>query len=185
MLSFLRHILQLIISPARGWEDVSHSGQPSAELCRTGFYPLLATAAVSCLIRLFYDGDQATVISVMQDAIITFTAYFATFFIAQFAMTSCMSRLTDKNPTEQKISTFAIYNLSIMVLICIVANLLPIELEILKFLPAYVGFVIWKGVRYLDVNPDKVGQFMFLTVFTIIAPPFLLRFLFYQLIPNA
>lgn len=185
MLKFLKNTFQLIIFPGRGWEDVSHSAVPAADLSRDGFYPLLAVASLACMLRLLYDGDDISFIAALQNAIITFTVYFATLFLAQSAMGACVGKWAGVTPSENNISTFVVYNLSIMVLFSIIANVVPIQLEILKFLPVYAGFVIWKGTKYLDIDADKVGQYMFLSVFTIVVPPYLLKFLFVILLPAA
>ena len=66
----------------------------------------------------------------------------------------------------------------------ILGNLIPIELEIMKFLALYSIFVIWKGLRYLDVNEHKTGNYMFLSVVSVVMPPFLLKFLFSILMPE-
>lgn len=185
MLRFLKHIIQLVISPAKGWEDVSHAGVPAASLCREGFYPLLAVAAVSCVFRLFYDHVETSMVTVLQQAIVTFTVYFATLFFAGYVLTANLGRFCDVEPSEQKISTFVIYCLAILVVINILANVIPIELSIVEILPAYVIFVIYKAMRYLDVKESRIGQFMFLAVFTIVVPPFLLSFLFKILMPES
>lgn len=185
MLKFLQHILQLIISPAKGWEDVASAGTLPVTLCRVGFYPLLAVTALTCVFRLFYDHLDTSMVIVLQDAIITFTVYFATLFFAQFVLSTTLGKYCDTEPSEHKVSTFVIFVLATLAIFNILENIVPVEIAIVKILPAYAIFIIYKGARYLDVKPDKIGQYMFLTVFTVLAPPYLLSFLFKLIMPNA
>ena len=57
MLHFIKHLLQLIISPVNGWEDISHKGTDAKRLATEGLYPLLGITAISTFIRFFYDDD--------------------------------------------------------------------------------------------------------------------------------
>lgn len=178
MLSFLKNILQLIVNPSRGWEDVSHDAADPASLCRDGLYPLLAVTALSCAGGFWKIDSDTTLIAVIQNAIITFTAYFATMFLASFVMGATMDKICDKPSSQRKNSTVVIYAVAILALINIVINVIPLDLAVLRFLPIYVGFILYKSQRYLSVAPEKTGHFMFLTVFTIIIPPYLMMFVF-------
>lgn len=170
--------MQLIINPSRGWEDVSHDAKDNATLCNEGFYPLLAVAALSCVGGFWKIDADATLISVIQNAIITFTAFFATMFLAESVMNMAMDKISDKGSSPVKNANVVVYSLAIMALITIVINIIPIDLAVLKFLPVYVGFIIYKSMRYESVGSDKTGHYMFLTVFSIIVPPYLLMFVF-------
>lgn len=178
MLRFLKNILQLIVNPSRGWEDISHDAADTATLCRDGLYPLLAVAALSCVGGFWKLDSTSTLVSVIQNGIITFTAYFATMFFAEFIMALTMDKVCDKEPSSRKNSTVVIYSLAILAIITILVNLLPLDLAVLNFLPVYVGFILYKSCRYVSVAADKIGHYMFLTIFTIIVPPYLLTFLF-------
>lgn len=183
MIHFLKNILQLTVNPSRGWEDVSHDAEDAATLCRDGFYPLLAITALSCVGGFWKIDADTTLIAVIQNAIITFTAYFATMFFAQFVMSAAMKKLTDKEASPVKNANVVIYSLGIMSIINIIVNLLPLDFAVLKFLPVYVGFILYKSQRYEAVTEEKTGQYMFLTIFTIIAPPYILMFIFDMIKP--
>ncbi len=178
MLRFLKNILQLAINPSRGWEDVSHDAAEPAALCRDGLYPLLAITALSCVGGFWKMDSATTLIAVIQNAIVTFTAYFATMFFAEFTMGLAMDRICDKEPSPRKNSTVVIYSIAILAIINIIINIIPLDLAVLRFLPIYVGFIIYKSMRYLSVSQDKTGHYMFLTIFSIIIPPYLLMFVF-------
>lgn len=185
MLKFLKHILQLIISPAKGWEDVSSAGIDPRELTRRGLYPLLAILAITCLIRPLYASIEYSLVEALQNAIVSFTVYFATLFIAGAAFSTFMPTLTENAGSNFKNQSFVIFCLGILITINIISNLIPGDLVILKILPVYVIFVMFNGVRYLDVTSSKIGHFMFLAVLSIAAPPYILSFFFNLLMPAA
>jgi len=178
MIHFLKNILQLIVNPSRGWEDISHDSDDPSVLCRDGLYPLLAVAALSCVGGFWKLDSTTTLIAVIQSAIITFTALFATMFFAEFMMGMFMDRICDKEPSARKNSTVAIYSIAILALITTIINVIPLDLAVLRFLPVYLGFILYKSIRYESVADDKTGHYIFLTVFSIIAPPYLLMFVF-------
>lgn len=178
MLHFLKNILQLIVNPGRGWEDISHDGEKPSDICARGFYPLLAVAALSCVGGFWKMDSDATLVSVIQEAIITFAAYFATMFLAESIFNLTMAKICDKEPSAVKSSTVIIYSLAIMALINILINLMPLDFAVLHFLPIYVGFILYKAMRYLSVDSEKTGHYMFVAVFSIILPPYALTFIF-------
>ena len=178
MLNFLKNILQLIVNPSRGWEDVSHDAAEPAALCRDGLYPLLGVTALSCVGGFWKLDSDPTLISVIQNAIITFAAYFATMFLANFVMSMTMDKISDKASSQRKNATVVIYSVALLALINIIINVIPIDLAVLRFLPIYVGFILYKSQRYESVPPEKTGLYMFLTIFTIIVPPYLMMFVF-------
>ncbi len=178
MLHFLKNILQLVINPTRGWEDVSGDASDPQELCRVGLYPMLAISALSCVGGLWKLDSDTTLIAIIQNAIITFTSFFATKFFAEFMMGLTMDKICDKQPSSRKNSTIVIYSLAILSIITIICNVVPLDLAVLNFLPIYVGYILFKSIRYESVAHDKQGHYMFLTIFTIILPPYLLTFIF-------
>ena len=96
MLHFLKNILQLVINPTRGWEDISGDASTPQDLCRVGLYPMLAISALSCVGGLWKLDSDTTLIAIIQNAIITFTSFFATKFFAEFIMGLTMDKICDK-----------------------------------------------------------------------------------------
>lgn len=184
MLKFLTCLLQLIISPAKGWEDIAAVGEDPRKLCAEGFYPLLGVTAASVFVRRIFDSDLS-VVALLQGAIITFVAYFVAYYLASFIFSLFMGRIIDGEPNEKKIHTFTLYNLSLLALISIVANCLPMELSIVQFLPVFTIIVMWMGRRYLAVKESYGFRFVFLSAVAILCSPYLLSYLFNLLLPSS
>ncbi len=185
MLKFLRQIMQLLISPSKGWEDVSATGMTTMEITRKGFYPLLAVLAITFLIRLAYNDLGYTLIDALQYAIIGFTSYFVTQFIAGYFFSIFIPSIGGNANSENKNTTYITFCLATLALINIVDNVIPVDFVLIKVLPVYVALIMFKATVYLDIRPNKIGQFMFLSVFSIGVPPFILSLLFKLLMPEA
>ena len=70
-----------------------------------------------------------------------------------------------------------------LALINIFQNLLPIDIAIVYVLPVYVLYVMWRGLRYMRISFTGVSKFLLLDIFAVIAPPYLLQYLFDFIIP--
>ena len=184
MLNYLQRILQLIISPARGWEDISAAGITPGVLTRRGFYPLLAITVISCMIKPLYHSADYSLISALISSIITFTRFFVTLFLASYAFSIFMPAIAGNANSQFKNLTCITYTLGALMLINLISNLLYLDLVIVTMLPLYVIFVVFKATRYLDVEQDHEGHFMMLALLTLIAPPYIISFLFNLLIPQ-
>ena len=80
MLTFLKYLIQLILAPGHGWEDICKENPDPDRLLRSGLYPLLGVAAATEALALIYD-REATVAGVLIHAISDFGAYFIAIFI--------------------------------------------------------------------------------------------------------
>lgn len=103
MLKFLTCLIQLIISPAKGWEDIAAVGEEPRKICSDGFYPLLGLTACSVFIRRLYDSDLGLV-TMIQGAIITFVEYFVTYFLASFLFSIFLGKVIDGELNEKNIT---------------------------------------------------------------------------------
>ena len=64
MLNYLKYLLQLVLSPSSGWEDIEKSNPSPDGLMRRGFYPLLVLTALSELLAFVYQ-RHASVVEVL------------------------------------------------------------------------------------------------------------------------
>lgn len=184
MHTYLGYIAQLIINPRRGWEDVALENPVARRILLSGLLPFIVVTALTTFVRVFYFTDF-TVVDAIQTAIINAVTYFATYFIASFAISLRMPQMlaeeSDIEPDEEsgRVEIFSACIVGILLLITLVSNLIPMDLSLLQYLPLYSAYVIWKGAEYLHVATDKTGQFMILSVMTLIVPVYLLGYFFH------
>lgn len=183
MWKFIKHIFQLTLSPANGWEDIAAAREDVTRLQSGGFYPLTALTTVSVFIAFFYH-DGLTLSTMLTDAIVTFVMFFLGYFASSFILSIYMPRLAEGGYSERRCNTFVIYTLAMLEVIAIIQNCVPITLALTLFLPIYVGIVMWKGVRYMDVPAENTGKFMIVAIFGVLLPPYLLMFLFKLVMPS-
>lgn len=177
MLSFLKYLLQLVMSPHRGWEEVSADSRSAEQLTQTGLYPLIGIAALSEFIQYFYVRELG-LITLLERALAEFVTYFATYFIARTVLEMAMPSLVSGEPNARKIDRLVIYSLSLMVIIEIIANALPVNIPIVTFLPIVVLVVIWKSSLYLSVRQDREIMYVAVAGCSVILLPILLYALF-------
>jgi len=183
MLKYLGYLIQLILSPGKGWDDIALSKLTPKSVAADGFYPLLGVASCTVFAQYLYDSDL-TLPVLIEGAVITFVSYFISYFIASFMFAMFGKRLIKGEPDEKRYNLFILFNLSILVLITMLKNCLPMSLSLVEFLPLFVLLAMWMGHRYLDVEPGKEGSFTVFCALAILAPPFLLGFLFNLLLPS-
>lgn len=178
MLNFLKYLFQLIISPRKGWEDVSNKGERTELLAIKGVYPLFLISALSSFFILIYNPD-IKIVTVVQKVIISFVQFFVTVFFAKFVFSFVVDKYVDGVPDEKRYTTYIMYGVSLVSLITIIKNIIPIQnIALVDFLPFFIALIMWNGCRYMAVKEKKTGHFMFLTILVVIMPPMLLNYLF-------
>lgn len=100
MLKFLGYLLQLIISPARGWEDITARGEEPRAIASSGFYPLIGITACTVFIQRFYV-SSLSLVTMIQNAVVTFVQYFVTFFFAVFLFSFSLSEWSTVSPMKR------------------------------------------------------------------------------------
>ena len=184
MLKFLRQILQLVLRPANGWEDVASDlgsdPDEAARVYRDDFLPLIGVCSASSLARMFYGVDF---LGALAQGIVMFVALFLSYYIACWVMASWMPRLTGENRGDTRRNQLAVmYTLSIIALIGLLVNAVKVRIAILDFLPLYTVFVLWKGCGFLGVDPRKEGLFMLMSTGCVLGSYYGLSVIFNSLV---
>lgn len=179
MLTFFKNLMQLILSPAHGWEDIARSAEKVDKLRSSGLYPLTAITALSVFLQGIYHVDQG-LSDLLIGAVVTFVMFFVGYFCGVFVLTTVMPGIQapGTHTGERRINTLAIYSTGLLELIAIIANCVPITMALTLFLPLFVVVVIFKGARYLRVDPQYTARYVVLTSIALIAVPYLLKYLF-------
>ncbi|MCC8071511.1 MAG: hypothetical protein LIO90_06900 [Bacteroidales bacterium] len=184
MLTYYKSLLQLVLAPSSGWEDLGKDNLPPRWLLKVGLIPLIAITALTVFLLPLYHRD-CSMATLLQHSIVIFIKYFLTYFIASFMLSIFLPMMAEEEVGVRRRDTFILYSLSLMAVIGLLQNCFPIEMALTYFLPLYVAIVMWRGMSYLCVPQQRAGQFMALTLLSIIAPPYLLGMLFGCVIPPA
>lgn len=167
---YFKYLFQLILSPSRGWEDISHDGVDPDELVRRGYYPLTGIMALTEFLRLLYD-PGATVAGVLQRAIALFCAYFAALFLCRLMLDALLPKVTDGAPSERRTATLDVMCLGQMALIAIIGNCIPTGLTLIHFLPVYALLIFYKASRYMAVRRDSEMNYLVIGLLCVVVVP--------------
>ena len=182
MLQFLKHILQLMLSPAKGWEDVSQASEAPAELCSRGLYPLLGIAALSNFVRMLY-GNGILLVTAIERAVVDFGAYFVTVYIARLVFDIYVGRFTAGQPPRERVTVPTAVAVGILLPIHISDNILPWNLVLLRFLPLYAVLVLYKSSSYMDVPTSREMNYMIMATLATVVTPLVIYYFFFFLLP--
>ncbi len=176
MAQYLKNLLQLVLLPFRGWEDVSASMSDPELLLQKGYYPLLGFASMTELVRLLYSGHGGF-LTVLELAIALFGSFFVAFFIAKIILNHYLAPYVDGEISATKIATFIIYGLGLLLIIEIIDNLLPTNLTLVKFLPLFVALILYNGSNYLSIKQGCELRFLLVVTLGVIVVPLAIFYL--------
>lgn len=177
-LRFLKNLLQLFLSPKHAWEDIDREQTPVNNAIERGLYPLMAIMLITVFIRPIYGLGTFDLTTLLQKALIQFVALF----IALYGGRNIMEHfLTHYNYTGENdpiaVGNVAAYGTGLMTILQIVENLIPVQLTVTLFLPAFAAVCIWKADKYLDIDQRFEIKYMLICVLSLIAPVVLINLL--------
>lgn len=178
---YLKNIIQLILSPSKAWVEIENENTPPSTLLERGFYPLLAVMAITAFLHGAYGIGEFSVGHQLEIAISQFLAMFLGIMIARAALETGLPYVSSSGPQSDKSATLSIYGVSILVLIQIVANLCPISLTVLWFLPAFIIITIWHARKYLQIRKERYGMFVVGSFCSVVLIPLIIDFILNQI----
>ncbi len=113
---------------------------------------------------------------------VEFVKFFVSYYIAGYLFTSYIHRFTDAEPSEQRNHSYILFGLSLLALMNLLQNCIPIDLPIIGFLAIYVAIVLLRGTAYMHIDEPRTGKFMVFSVCSIIVLPYLLGWLLSRMI---
>ncbi len=183
MLSFLKYLIQLVLSPTHGWEDISRENPDPKELTARGLYPLMGIAAITEFLAFAYERN-ISIDKVLVRAVADFGAYFIGFFIAKLVFDIYLKNLTSSEPDKSNVATFSTMAIGLMVFIQIISNCLPWKsLVFVKLLPLYTILVIFHAAPYLKIRKNREMNFVGIATGATVAVPLVLYYFLYFILP--
>lgn len=182
MLHYLKLMLQILMAPQRGWEDVEADGETSRHTLLCGLLPLVGVAALTVGFSAFYE-LRPSLPQLLIRAVVSFASYMISYFIGVTVLVYSLPHLSNSGRVNrERVELFSAYCTGMMAAIGILQNLLPMELTLLQFLPIYVVVVICLGRNFVDVGEQNIFRFAAVSIAGIILPVFLIGRL---LLPSA
>lgn len=166
-------MMQLMLSPARGWEDVAASASDPARLVREGVLPAFGMAALSIFAQLLFH-VRVDLVDLMVGACVVFVSYFVTLAFASHAFYAKALKWNPKADKE-RCQTVVAYALGLMSMTTAVCNFMPITLGLGYLLPLAITLIIWKAMPYLSIPEDKEYEFLIYEFAVITLPPILIQ----------
>lgn len=173
MLLYLKLMLQLVLAPLKGWEDVELTAPNSRRLFAAGLLPLSVFAGVCASLAALWL-TKSGVFTLIMRGITCCLTYLLTYYIAQAVLISLLPRITvDGLIDRDRISILSTLCVGIMAIIGIITNLFPME-HIFQFLPIIVVIIIYRARRFLSVNRAKTGLMIAFGIVAVILPVYIL-----------
>lgn len=167
MWKFAKNLIELIISPDNGWEDVSRTSEPVHS--RMWMSVMIAVASVSCLFPLVYSVHEP-VLAMIQRLIAVAVTYSATYVIAMFGLSLWIPRINEGVLDEASLVNLVTYSVSLSVIQVILTNLLPITFAILELWPVYVVIIMWRAMRVMGLDERVTGWYLLAVIVSIVVP---------------
>lgn len=178
MWHYLKNILQLLLSPRHGWDEVSHDVTEPDELASHGLYPLIGLASVTYFVQGIYSA-HFELVPYLQGALAIFLSLFISFFIGKYVLESTTAQFIDTGKLNTfKTNTLSTYIVGILAVIQVVSNLMPVQVILVYLLPIVAIITIWKSCQYLDIMQEKSLVFTIICSIAIIGSKMLLDVLF-------
>ena len=176
-LNYLLGLIQIVLSPKRGWEDASYDGYDAEKLLKCGFMPFIAIVASTVFLRAIMHQDFVWVTLALQ-AFVCFLKYFLTYYIAHTVFSYYLTVASDVPYSEKRVTAYLVYTIGILGLINILTNSMPVDMAMIYLLPLYLLIVFWQGTAFMAINYSNRATFTLISVLSIMFPPFIIQILF-------
>lgn len=181
MINFIQNIMQLILAPSRGWEDLSYADHDCRQLVRRRLFPMFGIAALTKFVQMAYKPELEFDVALIM-AVVIFVSLYVTYYFADMMFREYLDRFIDGVGDATKSCITISYTLCLLSMAITLCNVIPSSLGLPLLLPIAVALVFWKSSLYLKVKPDKDFAFECFGVLTIIVPPYAIQGIFDSLL---
>jgi len=172
----------LLISPKVGWQYIDDRCYSAQRVLGAFFYPLLAILAISSFVPLIYDSASNTLSSALMSAIVAFAKYMLTYYLCVYLLSGFYPQFTRSSLAMSKLSNYVIYNLSFLIVLQILINVLNAEFSPLFFMVLYMPYIAYRGVDFLCIDNDKSIKFVLISSIMMISFPIFIGWILSSLI---
>ena len=177
----LKKILIVIIKPKLGWQYIDDSGNSTQRVLSSVFFPLLAILAISCFIPMIYDRTITLSTSLMK-AIVSFSEYMLTYFLCSYLLSGFYPEFSRSHIALAKLNSYLIYNMSFMIILSVLINVLNAEFSVLYFMFLYMPYMAFNGLEFLGLKSNKRVKFYIISTLMMMVLPFIINLVLNSLI---
>ncbi|MDE7443186.1 MAG: hypothetical protein K2M65_03390 [Muribaculaceae bacterium] len=163
-------LLNLAMSPSKGWEDIDDDSPDARRTLTHGFLPLLLLTSLSIGCQAIYHHEWA-ISQFILGAIILFGKFFISYYVAMLLMGIFLPKITAEGGySESRTSNFCLLSMSMLAMIALLENCLPEGMPLVKFLPLYVIVIMWQGRGYLSIPSHNEVRFIIAALVSVMGP---------------
>lgn len=175
-MNFFKNILQLIVSPTEGWKSIKKFNVPRPLFTSKVFFPLLGVLAVSVFVQYLYT-FTGSLTDYLQKSIIQCSSIYFGYMLSAFALNYYLLKGESEEGTENKVHIFTLYLYSILMMLSIINNLLPVSFPFIDIFHFYVVYLIFKGVDYLSIKSGDRVKFVVVASLALLLSFYAIRYL--------
>lgn len=177
MLEYLKSLIQLILAPRYGWEDIEADDIRPEQIFLHGFLPLSVLSGLCVFVQLAYHPVLSLVgLTIM--AVSEFVSYFLSYYIALLILGSVIPGISFGEFSRDRLKTYVLSCLGLMCLMGILKNCLPSDFATVYFLLIYVAVIMWRGIDFMRVELRHEIKFTLVSVIAIMLPTLLINLIF-------
>lgn len=177
MAKYLKTLLQLILAPRFGWEDLDSEDLSPDRLFTRGFIPLTVLSGASVFMQMIYHPGLSPVRLLLR-GVVEFGSFFLTYYIALLILTSVVPSLCFGTFDRNRLKLFVIESLGLMAILGILRNSLPSDYATVYFILIYISVIMWRAIDYLRILLRYEIKFTLMAIVSIIVPPLLIQLIF-------
>ncbi len=174
-------IFKFLVSPQPSWREMVDAGKPAVEHERKWFYPLMALAAATAFLSMLYGAELTAALT---KGIVIFASFFLSYQLCPALMAWSIRKFCGVRCVESemgdKFKYFAMLNMSMLIVVTVIQNILPVPLQPLYIFPLCLFYPISRCAGEFGID-DERKSFFSLAMFacTILVPVSLLLILWH------
>lgn len=167
-------LFKIMFNPVEGWKSLRRNKKGIESLQSGCFYPLLALLAMSKFADYFYSVNIG-LSQLVTEAVIAFVSFFFAQFCVPMILTWVFPKEFGKHVDSKFGKEYIIVALSTLTLFSIIINILPMIWPILIFLPIWTLYIMFKAVRFFQLDNKVEMKFFVISGASVIGVPLLIE----------
>ena len=131
---------------------------------------------------MIYDSTTHTLSSSLMDAIVSFSGYMLTYFLCSYLLSGFYPEFSRSQIAFAKLNNYLIYNLSFMIILSVLMNVLNAEFSVLYFMFLYMPYIAFNGLEFLGLKSNKKTKFFIISTLMMMTLPFIIGIILKSLI---